>query len=104
MISLKVIVTEGSQVQIIDLRKSINVEILRAARSALKEIIAIKHFAMRELDVDDTMMSMVPFVDMMNLEHVQIQGSLPQADFRKHLKLKTLSFYTDQNILVNESV
>ena len=76
MIGLKVIITESSLIQVIDIRKSINAEIVKAARSALKEIIVHKQFAMRELDVDGMTMEVIPFVEMPNLEHVQMQGSV----------------------------
>ena len=40
MIALKLLIIEGSQLRCIDIRKTINLEVLRAARSALSTIIA----------------------------------------------------------------
>ena len=54
--------------------------------------------------MDGTSMEVIPFVEMPDLEHVYMQGSVLQADFRNHTKLKTIRCYSDQIILGGDSI
>ena len=84
MTALKVIVIEGSQLRSLDIRKNINLEVLRAARSALSAIVAQKQCALRELYLDGSLVRFAQLWEMPNLEHVQMQDSVRHADFRSH--------------------
>ena len=96
MTALKLIVIGGSQLRSIDIRKTINLEVLRAARSALSTIIARRQYALRELELGGSLVRYVQLWEMPSLQRLKMQGFIDHADFRKHDALKVLVHGADQ--------
>ena len=70
MTALRLIIIEGSQLRSLDISKTINLEALRAARSTLSIIIAKSQYALKELELGDSLVRFVQLWEMPNLEHV----------------------------------
>ena len=96
MTALKLIIIEGSQLRSLDIRKTINLEVLRAARSALSTIVARRQYALRELELDGSLMRFVQLWEMPCLQSLKMQGFIGHADFRQHDALKVLVHDADQ--------